>query len=108
MSCNGKANDNEMVLVNHEAELERLLQEEDERKRAIKRAYTETKTESKSTTKGDTYRTGRRSSKSPQLTTTQTKIARMKKQFARNVERHILIRIRRHEKSKFHQTNKQI
>ena len=43
MSCNGKANDNdkELVLVNHEAELERILQEEDERKRAIKRAYAE-------------------------------------------------------------------
>ena len=45
MSCNGKANTNdngsEVVLVNHEAELERILQEEDERKRAIKRAYSE-------------------------------------------------------------------
>ena len=45
MSCNGKANTNDngigVVLVNHEAELDRILQEEDERKRAIKRAYSE-------------------------------------------------------------------
>jgi hypothetical protein len=97
MSCNGKANENEMVLVNHEAELERILQEEDERKRAVKRAYAErNKDRIKEYHKGgDMHRIGRRSSKSPQLTTTQTKIARMRKQFARSVERHILIRIRK-------------
>ena len=36
MSCNGM---DERVLVNYEAEIERILQEEDERKRAIRQAY---------------------------------------------------------------------
>jgi hypothetical protein len=69
----------------------------------------ETKTESKRTTKGDTYRTGRRSINVASACYHANKDSKNEKAVCKECGKtYTHQNQKRHEKSKFHQTNKQI
>ena len=114
MSCNGKANTNdnwnEVVLVNHEAELERILQEEDERKRAIKRAYSErNKDRIKEYHKGRYIQNREKIINVASAYYHANKDSKNEKAVCKECGKtYTHQNQKRHENSKFHQTNKQI
>ena len=114
MSCNGKANandnGNEVVLVNLGDEIERILREEDERLRAIRRAYAErNKDRIKEYHKGRYIQNREKIINVASAYYHANKDSKNEKAVCKECGKTFTHQNqKRHEQSKFHQTNKQM